>query len=1239
MTSFLQWNLNGYFKRLPELKQLISIYHPTVIAIQETHLLHKHKTSVHHYKIFRHDHINPNHNHANGGVALLVSDLTNPQLLHTSSNIQNVAVSARIPQLSSTPITLCSIYIPPSQNISSADLSNLISSLPPPFVLFGDFNAHSHTWGSSYANSHGNVVDQILTSNTDIFLLNNPYTPTHLNSSSGSLSNIDLTLCSTSLAPKLDWAAHHDLCDSDHFPLHISTSGQKINQIKTTPRWQIHKANWSHFEEITANSQSLPDPSNITLSVDEFTNLLTNAAHSSIPRTSGIIRPRQVPWWSQEIKSAIQDRKLALHAYERSRSQAAFIEYKKTRAKVRVLVRSSKKRSWISFISSINQAVPNSTMWSNIKRLTGNKSPKYLSQILINNQLITDPLSMSESFASHYAAVSSNENYDPSFLEEKIRAEAHPTQFHDDPSQPYNHPISETELQIAIQKDFKNSAPGPDEIHSAMLKHLHPNAFSYLLDLFNQILKQGVYPAAWKTAIIIPIPKPDSDPLCISSYRPIALTSVLGKTLEKILNKRLIWFLESNDLLSTYQYGFRKGRSTLHAMADLQAQVNEAFLSNSYCYSIFFDIKEAYPRVWRHYICQKLHELGLRGNLPKVIQDFLSNRNLVVRIQDQLSSPLTIENGVPQGSVLSVFLFLVAINDITLNTHFPLTQRLFADDYSVSIISANYTRALRLLQLTLDNLSKWAAKYGFRFSTTKTKVLVFSKKKPIPFLNPPLLLDGIPIPQEDSVKLLGLHFDQRMTWIPHIKLLKAKCLRTLNILRYISHQKHGCSRRILLTLYRSIVRSKLDYGSPIFNLAPQSTLKLLDPIHSAALRLITGASYTSPVISLSAEAAEPPLNFRRLHLTAGFLASSAQFTQLPIFDHLFNPQEISKFCTHKNRNIRLHFDEKLNFQPQYTPLSPIFTSTPPWLYTPPNIRYDLTSITKDHHPNVILSKLNSILEEFPDHTHCYTDGSRMKKKTACSFSVAGITYSFRLFNSASIFTAELVAILSCIQSLAQKPPSSKFLILTDSLSSLKACENPFSTHPLVQRILISLHTLDTCNISLTFIWVPAHIGIEGNETVDRAAKKATKFPKISLNIRPPAADLAQLYRTHIFENWSSSWKNQTQNNKLLKVKKDPIPWSTSNRKNRHEEIIIARLRIGHTRITHSYLLNNLPPPDCPKCQEKNLSADHLFSCPALTSLRHSFSVPPDRTLALKNDPPKIENTILYLRKSGLFPLI
>ena len=131
--------------------------------------------------------------------------------------------------------------------------------------------------------------------------------------------------------------------------------------------------------------------------------------------------------------------------------------------------------------------------------------------------------------------------------------------------------------------------------------------------------------------------------------------------------------------------GFRKGWNTSQALFDLQNEINMPSSAKSCLYSVFFDLQEAFLRVWRHYIVQKLFEPGLRGNLSSLLQSFRNNISLMVKIQNVTSSPLTVEIGVPQGEVFSVPLFLITINDISKCVKFPLTQRLFADDYSISL--------------------------------------------------------------------------------------------------------------------------------------------------------------------------------------------------------------------------------------------------------------------------------------------------------------------------------------------------------------------------------------------------------------------------------------------------------------------------------------------------------------------------------------------------------------------------
>ena len=126
----------------------------------------------------------------------------------------------------------------------------------------------------------------------------------------------------------------------------------------------------------------------------------------------------------------------------------------------------------------------------------------------------------------------------------------------------------------------------------------------------------------------------------------------------KIINKRLFWYLETEDLLSPFQYGFRKNRNTDQAFLELQSQIKEAFSYNSSQYSVFLDLQEAFFRVWRHYIITRLHEIGLRGNLPSILpsilQNFLHDRNISVPPQSLYKTVFPRTRSSASYSVLSL---------------------------------------------------------------------------------------------------------------------------------------------------------------------------------------------------------------------------------------------------------------------------------------------------------------------------------------------------------------------------------------------------------------------------------------------------------------------------------------------------------------------------------------------------------------------------------------------------------
>jgi len=232
--------------------------------------------------------------------------------------------------------------------------------------------------------------------------------------------------------------------------------------------------------------------------------------------------------------------------------------------------------------------------------------------------------------------------------------------------------------------------------------------------------------------------------------------------------------------------------------------------------------------------------------------------------------------GVPQGSILSVTLFGLKINSIVKAISPGVECSLYVDDFLIRYRSKHIHIIERHLQQCLSKLADWADTNGFKFSPSKTVCIQFCKlRKPHP--EPILLLNGTPVPVVEETKFLGVVFDCKLSFIPRIKHLKDKCTKAVNLLRVLAHTSWGADQETLLHLYRSLIRSKLDYGCIVYGSARGSYLRMLDPIQNYALRLCLGAYRTSPTSSLCVEANEPPLYFRLYHLVSNALYMSTIF--------------------------------------------------------------------------------------------------------------------------------------------------------------------------------------------------------------------------------------------------------------------------------------------------------------------------------------------------------------------------
>ena len=480
-------------------------------------------------------------------------------------------------------------------------------------------------------------------------------------------------------------------------------------------------------------------------------------------------------------------------------------DVKVNRAKARRTIKAAKRKTWKSYVSKLNYKTPVKKVWDMVRKITAkSKSPTYTHLNTCRETKATNKEDIANTLGETFLRNSSSQNYSEKFQHIKKHQENNKINFKSLNDEDYNNPFKLSELIEAI-KISNDTATGPDEIHYQMLKHLPENALVTILQIFNDIWTTGVFPESWRLATIIPIPKPGKNPAEPTNYRPIALTSCLCKTLERMINKRLVWYLESNNLITPIQSGFRSERSTNDHLIRLETFIRDAFVNREHVVAVFFDLEKAYDTTWRYGILKDLHDLGLKGRLPMFIQSFLEDRTIQVRVGSTLSDLYDQEQGVPQGSILSTTLFNIKINNIVTCLNSKTDGSLYVDDFGICYRSKNMRTIERHLQQCINRIEDWATNNGFKFSKSKTQCVHFCKLRRI-HNDPVLYLYGSPIPVVEHSKFLGVIFDRKLSFNPHIRYVKAKCLKALNLMKVLSNTSWGADRSTLLYLYRSLIR-------------------------------------------------------------------------------------------------------------------------------------------------------------------------------------------------------------------------------------------------------------------------------------------------------------------------------------------------------------------------------------------------------------------------------------------------
>lgn len=318
-------------------------------------------------------------------------------------------------------------------------------------------------------------------------------------------------------------------------------------------------------------------------------------------------------------------------------------------------------------------------------------------------------------------------------------------------------------------------------------------------------VKLGIFPNDLKLSTVIPIHKKGETDL-VENYRPITIPSCFSKLFEKIIHNRMYSFINTKNILSNTQHGFRPNLSTNTASFSLINCIYEAVDKGDYVLTLFFDLTRAFDCVNKDFIIKKLNNLGIRQPLNDWIYSFLSERKISVKIGQSTSLATQVNFGVPQGGVLSPLLFILFINDLQHFITKNVTLVLYADDTTICITASSPEELQTKVNRTLEQFYTWCFNNKLIINADKTKYIMFHKRRANPIIS--VEINNQKVEKTQNTKFLGLFIDEQLTWINHIEYVVKKLNSAYFAIRNL---RNVMDKKYLLNIYFALVYPHMKY--------------------------------------------------------------------------------------------------------------------------------------------------------------------------------------------------------------------------------------------------------------------------------------------------------------------------------------------------------------------------------------------------------------------------------------------
>lgn len=507
--------------------------------------------------------------------------------------------------------------------------------------------------------------------------------------------------------------------------------------------------------------------------------------------------------------------------------------YKKYKAIYRRIVRQAKKNYFDSTILKSNNK--SKTVWKIINASVGNNTNKNNINPIItaDNVELTDKLKIANEFNSYFVNL-------PKSLINTIAANKSDSNNCFSVQRTVGNTImlnavSESEIINVINGLKNTNSSGCDNFSVRIIKQCSHLIAKPLCNIINQCFLEGHFPDLLKISKVICVYKKDN-PKLICNYRPISLLSIFSKILEKVLATRIVSFLESNNILSHNQHGFRENQSTMSALLSFLNLIYKALDEGNKVIALFVDLSKAFDCVDHNILLKKMELYGLRGQCSKILKSYLSNRKQFVEYYGNRSDTLEIDIGVPQGSVLGPLLFLLYINDI--ENFIYIFYCAFADDISMVSYGKTVDDMTGKLNSNLLSLYDYFNITHLVMNLGKTFCMEFHPVGGNYTCSRLIKLNRKSIEQVKNFKLLGIHIDMSLDFKIHVEYICKKCA---SICFAIKRLCNVASKHIVQIFYHSNFESRIRYG--VICWGNSSTANRVFVIQKRAIRFIFGLQY------------------------------------------------------------------------------------------------------------------------------------------------------------------------------------------------------------------------------------------------------------------------------------------------------------------------------------------------------------------------------------------------------------